>query len=87
MSGDMSTEGSTSWTPDGRTIKWLFGVTHEDRVWRAIKADVRNRGEGVAVDSDEYWKLVAEAGIEAILYDALRMAKDSGARMNPEDIQ
>ncbi|MGW3353496.1 hypothetical protein ACWDA3_60315 [Nonomuraea rubra] len=63
------TEGA--WKPDRRTIKWCFGVAHEKRVKDAIRADVTTRGSDIPIDSDEYWELVAEVAIEAILYDLL----------------
>ncbi|MDP4511535.1 hypothetical protein [Nonomuraea turcica] len=73
-------EKEDKWTPDKLTIKWCFGVAHEERVKDAIRADVEMRSAGIPIDSDEYWELVAEVAIEAILYDLLAMAEREWGR-------
>ncbi|MBU7598930.1 hypothetical protein JGS22_015245 [Streptomyces sp. P38-E01] len=67
------------WVPDPATIQWCFGIAHESRVKDAIKADVKSRSGEVPVDSEEYWTLVSEVAIEAILFDLMRMAERYGA--------
>lgn len=68
-----------SWVPDAKTITWAFGRAHEDDVKDAIRSDVRHRGHGLEPESDEYWALVAEAAVEAVLYDLSNKAREDGA--------
>ena len=71
-------EPSDRWVPDARTIHWAFGRSHEDRIKDAIRLDVRERGRDLDPDSDDYWKLLTEVAIEAVLYDLVDMAKEEG---------
>lgn len=67
------------WVPDAKTITWAFGRAHEDDVKDSIRSDVRDRGHELDPASDEYWTLVAEVAIEAILYDLNDKAREDGA--------
>ncbi|MCX2733193.1 hypothetical protein OOZ19_23370 [Saccharopolyspora sp. NFXS83] len=43
------------------------------------RRDVRDRGAGLDPGGDEYWTLVAEVAVEAVLHDIAHLAKEDGA--------
>ncbi|MCF6476332.1 hypothetical protein FAF44_49535 [Nonomuraea sp. MG754425] len=72
------------WVPDRRTLQWCFGAADEARVKDAIRRDVESRSSGLSIDSDVYWTLVAEAAIEAVLYDLSALADQEPPGKNIE---
>ena len=78
------TPPSPSWVPDAKTLFWAFGRAHEQDIQDSIRADVAHRGRDLDPDSDAYWRLVAEAAIESVLYDLLDKARQDGATLPPD---
>lgn len=69
-----------SWTPDPKTIDWCFKVANQDEIFHLVRKDVRGRLSSVPPESDEYWKILTEIGIEATLNQILRKAQEMGAK-------
>jgi hypothetical protein len=74
-----SSPGEPRWAPDEKTLHWAFGTANENRIQDTIRDDVRSRGEGLQNNSAEYWNLVAEVAIEAVLCDLVEQAKKLGS--------
>ncbi|MGH7750388.1 MAG: hypothetical protein ACREQ5_37295 [Candidatus Dormibacteria bacterium] len=73
--GTMSSE---DWVPDRRTLSWVFGTAHEDRIVHGLAADVKSRTRDIPYDSEAYWRIVAEVAIECVVYDLGAIAAAMG---------
>ncbi len=69
--------GPADWAPDRRTIEWISGILHEERIVDTLRAEVADRNLS-EVGSDEYWRLVASIAVEHITVDVIRMARQWG---------
>ena len=73
--------------PDARTLAWAFGRAHEDRIKDAIRDGVRDRAGELTPGGDEYWRLVAEVAVEAVLYDLVDLAESEGDDFRPRRVR
>lgn len=80
----MSDTPSSRWAPDAKTLLWAFGRAHESDIKDAIREDVTRRGRNLGRDSDAYWRLIAEAAIESVLYDLMDKAREDGTTFPPD---
>ncbi|MBB5159712.1 hypothetical protein [Saccharopolyspora phatthalungensis] len=67
-----------SWRPAFETIVWAAGHINEEAVATAIREDVARRGQDLSGDSDDYWRLIGEAAVEAVVFDLVEEAKRWG---------
>ncbi|MBB5854149.1 hypothetical protein ACFQ05_12640 [Amycolatopsis umgeniensis] len=73
---DATPEG---WQPDLHTLRWLAGRTDLDRVASTVRSDLSARRTEAEASEDAYWRVLAEAALEAIIWPAareLRTAED-----------
>lgn len=61
------------WAPDMATIRWSSGIIDRDRVRDALR-ETAARTESVDRDSDRYWDILAEAAIEAVVWNVHEVA-------------
>ena len=61
----------SSWKPDRRTVTWISGILHEERIVDSLREEVRDRNTS-PVGSREYWLLVASIAVEHISFDIAR---------------
>ncbi|MFK0243317.1 hypothetical protein ACIQUM_01360 [Amycolatopsis azurea] len=68
----MSDATPEGWRPDLHTLRWLAGRTDLDRVAATVRSDLSARGAEAEAGDDAYWRIVAEAALEAIIWPAAR---------------
>lgn len=65
----MPESDSPGWAPDARTVRWVAGILHEDRIAPSLRAEFEERRGELTPADDEYWRLLGSIAVEHVTAD------------------
>lgn len=73
---------SLDWAADPETVRWWTTLATGDRIVESLEREVKDRGGRLALDSDDYWHLVAEVAVEHMHFELYDTATAWGTEMS-----